>query len=94
MALHLTFLTIIIIFLIGKKSHLRRTVQKAVPSASTVKKIQESKVWQMEQELYDFALAQFHFMRRRTLGPNPSNRSSIVTTERPQQFMYEKIRPK
>lgn len=80
--------------LTGKKSHLRKTVQKTVPSSSTVKIIQESKVWQMEQELYDFALAQFHFMRRRTLGQSATNRSTQSTTERPQQFMYEKIRPK
>ncbi|KAK3933307.1 Heparin sulfate O-sulfotransferase [Frankliniella fusca] len=81
-------------YLNSKKSHLRRTVQKADPSASTIKKIQESKVWQMEQELYDFALAQFHFMRKRTLGLSASNRTSQFTTERSQQFMYEKIRPK
>ncbi|KAJ1524549.1 hypothetical protein ONE63_011038 [Megalurothrips usitatus] len=81
-------------YLSSKKSHLRKTVQKAPPSSSTVKKIQESKVWQMEQELYDFALAQFHFMRKRTLGQSATNRSSQFTTERSQQFMYEKIRPK
>lgn len=81
-------------YLNSKKSHLRKTVQKTVPSSTTVKIIQESKVWQMEQELYDFALAQFHFMRRRTLGQSGTNRTSQSTTERPQQFMYEKIRPK
>ncbi|KAE8746971.1 hypothetical protein FOCC_FOCC006391 [Frankliniella occidentalis] len=81
-------------YLSSKKSHLRRTVQKADPSPSTIKKIQDSKVWQMEQELYDFALAQFHFMRKRTLGLSASNKTSQFTTERSQQFMYEKIRPK
>lgn len=81
-------------YLNSKKSHLRRTVQKTPPSAATIKKIQESKIWQMEQELYDFALAQFHFMRRRTLGQSATNRSLQFTTERTQQFMYEKIRPK
>lgn len=69
-------------YLSSNKSHLRQTVQKDVPSEETIKKIQESVVWQMENELYEFALEQFHFVKKHTLG------------EKQQRFFYEKIRPK
>lgn len=38
-------------------------------------------VWQMENELYEFALEQFHFVKKHTLGEK-------------QKFFYEKVRPK
>lgn len=69
-------------YLKSNKSHLRQTVQKDPLSEETVRKIQNSTVWQMENELYEFALEQFHFIKKHTL------------TERMQKFMYEKIRPK
>ncbi|KAF2896735.1 hypothetical protein ILUMI_09442 [Ignelater luminosus] len=69
-------------YLTSNKSHLRQTVQKEMPSEETVKKIQKTTVWQMENELYEFALDHFHFLKRQTLG------------DRPQKFIYEKIRPK
>lgn len=69
----------------SNKSHLRQTVQKNVPSAATVAKIQQSAIWRMENELYEFAVQQFNFMKKRTLqGPG----------EKIQSYMYEKIRPK
>lgn len=69
-------------YLTSNKSHLRQTVQKEMPSEEAVKRIQKTTVWQMENELYEFALDHFHFMKRQTLG------------DRPQKFIYEKIRPK
>lgn len=66
----------------SNKSHLRKTVQKDRPSVETVKKIQESPVWQMENEFYEFAVEQFHFIKKHTL----KNKLQNVT--------YEKIRPK
>ncbi|XP_973628.2 heparin sulfate O-sulfotransferase [Tribolium castaneum] len=69
-------------YLTSNKSHLRQTVQKDAPSPTTVKKIQESTVWQMENELYEFALDQFHFIKKHTLK------------DKLQNVMYEKIRPK
>lgn len=69
-------------YLSSNKSHLRQTVQKDTPSDETVKKIQKSTVWQMENELYEFALEQFHFVKRHTLN------------DKLQKFFYEKIRPK
>lgn len=69
-------------YLNSNKSHLRQTVQKIAPSPETIEKIQRTAVWQMENELYEFALEQFHFVKRNTLG------------EKVQRYMYEKIRPK
>lgn len=69
-------------YLNSNKSHLRQTVQKNPPSETTIEKIQRSIIWQMENELYEFALEQFHFIKRNTLGMKV------------QKYMYEKIRPK
>ncbi|XP_023023191.2 heparan sulfate 2-O-sulfotransferase [Leptinotarsa decemlineata] len=66
----------------SNKSHLRRTVQKDLPSEKTVQKVKESTVWQMENEFYEFALENFHFTKK------------ILTKNRGQQVIYEKIRPK
>lgn len=69
-------------YLNSNKSHLRQTVQKDIPSEETIKKIQKSTVWQMENELYEFALEQFHFIKKHTLS------------DKLQKFFYEKVRPK
>lgn len=69
-------------YLNSNKSHLRRTVQKTLPSEETMQKIQKSVIWQMENDLYEFALDQFHFVKKNTLG------------DRKQKYIYEKIRPK
>lgn len=69
-------------YLNSNKSHLRQTVQKNPPSDLTVQKIQKSIIWQMENELYEFALEQFQFIKRNTIG------------NKVQKYMYEKIRPK
>ncbi|KAK6619295.1 Heparin sulfate O-sulfotransferase [Polyplax serrata] len=77
-------------YLNGNRSHLRETTQKVMPSEATVRKIQSSKVWEMEQEFYDFAYQQFKFnLRRLNLKKGSSN-----PTEKEQIFFYEKIRPK
>lgn len=67
-------------FMNSNKSHLRRTVQKTEPSEETVRKIQQHIVWQMENELYEYALEQFHFVKSHS--------------DKLQSFMYEKVRPK
>lgn len=66
----------------SNKSHLRQTAQKQDPSEETIRKIESSTVWRMENEFYEFALEQFQFIRHHTLD----NRS--------QKYFYEKIRPK
>lgn len=43
----------------------------------------------MENELYEFALDQFHFLKKR-MGLS----SDGIVTDKGQQFMYEKIIPK
>ncbi|KAK9869801.1 hypothetical protein WA026_003533 [Henosepilachna vigintioctopunctata] len=69
-------------YLNSNKSHLRKTIQKEVPSEKTIKIIKESPIWQMENELYDFALEYFHFVKKYTLK------------DRNQKVVYEKVRPK
>lgn len=73
-------------YLNSNKSHLRQTSSKITPSAETVAKIQESTVWKMENELYEFALENFEFVKRKILSNEPNG---VVQT-----FFYEKIRPK
>uniref|UniRef100_A0A1B6C0H2 Heparan sulfate 2-O-sulfotransferase 1 n=2 Tax=Clastoptera arizonana TaxID=38151 RepID=A0A1B6C0H2_9HEMI len=73
----------------SKKAHLRKTNEKIEPSEETVAEIQKSEIWQMENELYEFALKQFHFLKKK-MGLD----SSGVVSDKGQQFMYEKIIPK
>lgn len=70
----------------SNKSHLRRTKTKFDPSDATVKSIEETSIFQMENELYEFALDQFHFIRKKFYVPGNKN---VV-----QDFFYEKIKPK
>ncbi|EDW27293.1 GL21106 [Drosophila persimilis] len=69
----------------SNKSHLRVTSSKLPPSESTIKSIQKTKIWQMENDLYEFALAQFEFNKKKLMQPDNKHL---------QKFMYEKIRPK
>uniref|UniRef100_A0A182W6Y7 Heparan sulfate 2-O-sulfotransferase 1 n=1 Tax=Anopheles minimus TaxID=112268 RepID=A0A182W6Y7_9DIPT len=68
----------------SNKSHLRKTKSKVEPAAETVAKIKESAVWQMENELYEFARDQFHFVQKKLRTPG----RNVM-----QDFMYEKIKP-
>jgi heparan sulfate 2-O-sulfotransferase HS2ST1 len=76
-------------FMPGNRSHLRRTSQKVDPLPETVAQIQKSHVWKMENELYVYALEQFHYAKKRTLTTKDGGMA-----DKNQQFMYEKIRPK
>nr|CAG4644064.1 EOG090X088H [Lepidurus arcticus] len=69
----------------GEKSHLRKTNQKILPSAETLKAIQGSDIWQLENEFYNFVQENFQAVKQRLL---------INSHEKGQQFFYEKIRPK
>lgn len=73
-------------YLNSNKSHLRQTSAKIEPNSLTVEKIQESTVWKMENELYEFALEQFNFVKRKLLTREANNAAQI--------YFYEKIRPK
>ncbi|XP_058791827.1 heparin sulfate O-sulfotransferase-like [Phymastichus coffea] len=74
------------LFLHNNKSHLRQTIQKKDLLPETLKKIQETIVWKMENELYNYALSQFHAIKRRLIN------ASMQHTN--QRYFYEKIRPK
>lgn len=73
----------------SNKSHLRRTSQKVDPLTATVAEIQKSRIWKMENELYEYALEQFHYAKKRSLTTKDGG-----IADKNQQFMYEKIRPK
>lgn len=75
----------------GTKSHLRKTFNKMTPNSRTIAKIQQSKVWQMENEFYQFVVDNFNFIRDKTLIKDSSSGS---LKEIDQQFFFEKIRPK
>ncbi|ESO92693.1 hypothetical protein LOTGIDRAFT_175663 [Lottia gigantea] len=73
----------------GRKSHLRKTTKKVTPLPETIEKIHDSKIWAMENEFYEFALQQFHFIKHQTFD--------LVNgeyVEKGNRFMYEKIRPR
>lgn len=72
----------------SSKSHLRQTASKIAPSAKTIAEITNSSIWRMENELYEFAVHQFHFLFKLRTGVRQLGRN--VT----QKFFYEKIRPK
>ncbi|XP_011506451.1 PREDICTED: heparin sulfate O-sulfotransferase-like [Ceratosolen solmsi marchali] len=74
------------IFIHNNKSHLRQTTQKIDPLPETIKKIQKTVVWKMENNLYNYALSQFHAVKKRLINASTQDAS--------QRFFYEKIRPK
>ncbi|XP_059061835.1 heparin sulfate O-sulfotransferase [Achroia grisella] len=73
-------------YLNSNKSHLRQTSSKIEPSQATIDKIQESTVWKMENELYEFALEHFKFVKKKLLSRENNGVAQI--------YFYEKIRPK
>src|SRR5690606_10649681 len=78
----------------GAKSHLRKTFNKVRPSSRTIAKIQQSRIWQMENEFYQFALDNFNFIKEKTLVKVKQQGNNIVYKDKGQQFFFEKIRPK
>ncbi|KAK4317654.1 hypothetical protein Pmani_011276 [Petrolisthes manimaculis] len=79
------------LYLSGKKSHIRKTVKKVMPSDETIAKLQNTKVWRLENDFYNFALDHFHFLRKKTLEEVVSLGRLM---DRGQKFAYEKIKPK
>lgn len=65
----------------SNKSHLRKTKGKTDPLPVTEAKIKESKIWQMENELYFFARDHFYFLKGKQL-----------VNGKKQDFLYEKIK--
>ncbi|KAM9796501.1 heparan sulfate 2-O-sulfotransferase 1-like [Syngnathus typhle] len=73
----------------GKKSHLRKTTEKKLPTQETITKLQQSKIWKIENEFYEFALEQFQFVRAHAVREKDGELLVL-----PQSFFYEKIYPK
>lgn len=73
-------------YLNSNKSHLRQTSSKINPSQRTIERIQQSTVWKMENELYEFALEHFKFVKRKILLRETNSVAQI--------YFYEKVRPK
>ncbi|XP_052789837.1 heparan sulfate 2-O-sulfotransferase 1-like [Mya arenaria] len=97
------------LYINGERSHLRKTNKKDNPSKSSIAKIEESAIWKMEHEFYEFALDHFRFQKRLTfaavdtLDPETAadlqNQQSFLLSDgrlyvpKGLQFHYEKVRP-
>uniref|UniRef100_A0A3Q4ATC4 Heparan sulfate 2-O-sulfotransferase 1 n=1 Tax=Mola mola TaxID=94237 RepID=A0A3Q4ATC4_MOLML len=73
----------------GKKSHLRKTSEKKPPTKESIVKLQQSAIWKMENEFYEFALEQFQFVRAHAVREKDGELYLLA-----QNFFYEKIYPK
>ena len=73
----------------GKKSHLRKTTEKKLPTKQIVAKLQQSDLWKMENEFYELALEQFQFIRAHAIQKKDGDLYILA-----QNFFYEKIYPK
>lgn len=80
---------IFLFLLLGKKSHLRKTTEKKLPTKETIAKLQQSEIWKMENEFYEFALEQFQFVRAHAVREKDGELYILA-----QNFFYEKIYPK
>ncbi|XP_072297909.1 heparan sulfate 2-O-sulfotransferase 1 [Eucyclogobius newberryi] len=73
----------------GKKSHLRKTTEKKPPTKESVAKLQQSSIWKMENDFYEFALEQFQFVRAHAVREKDGELYLLA-----QNYFYEKIYPK
>jgi len=72
----------------GGKSHLRRTQQKREPLARTRQLVQDSEVWQVEDEFYQFVQQQFNFIKQKTASAAGGRLAKLR-----RGYHYEKIKP-
>uniref|UniRef100_A0A671MJF9 Heparan sulfate 2-O-sulfotransferase 1 n=1 Tax=Sinocyclocheilus anshuiensis TaxID=1608454 RepID=A0A671MJF9_9TELE len=73
----------------GKKSHLRKTSEKKPPTKEAIARLQQSDIWKMENEFYEFALEQFQYVRAHAVREKDGELYLLA-----QNFFYEKIYPK
>ena len=66
----------------GQQKHIRKTKHKDLPSDETISAFEDTKVWKLEQEFYEFALAHFNWIKH-----------EMALTKGETKFHYEKIRP-
>lgn len=74
---------------LGLKNHLRKTIKKIPPSEKTIAMMKKSPVWQMENELYEFATRQFQFLKNQM-----KMFENGTAVDKGIQFRFEKIYPK
>jgi len=67
------------------KSHIKHTRHKDPVSEETVSKMKKTKVWQLENDFYNFALKKFNSVKSETFEQKKSQSNF---------FNYEKVRPK
>lgn len=68
---------------------MRRTSHKVPPKPETLATIQDSKIWKMENEFYQFVRKQFRFVKSQTFQ---QVKGQFI--EKSNRFHYEKIRPR
>lgn len=73
--------------MLGKNSHLRKTLKKIPLSERTIAKIKESIVWKMEDEFYQFAKFQYNFIKGKVFA----NQDLLLLREK--EITYDKIKP-
>lgn len=73
----------------GSRSHLRKTVEKKPLNKETTAKLQQSEIWKIENEFYEFALEQFQFVRAHAVREKDGELYILDKS-----FVYEKIHPK
>lgn len=78
-----------VIVIQGRRKFLRKTNKKIEPSEETVAEIKKSKIWQMENDLYEFALQQFQFVKNHM---KITENGTVI--DKGIQFKFEKIYPK
>lgn len=76
-------------FIVGGRSHLRKTQAKKQLKPETLEHIKTTKVWQMENEFYLFANDTFTDLLKRTFV---KSRGRFVVAKK--KFFFEKIRPR
>ncbi|KAK7495797.1 hypothetical protein BaRGS_00013017 [Batillaria attramentaria] len=66
-----------------------KTSQKLQPKPETVAKIQESHIWKMENDFYEFVRDHFHYLKEQLFDVDEDGHY----IEKGHRFLYEKIRP-
>lgn len=70
-------------------NHLRKTASKLQLKPQTVAKIQQSLIWKMENEFYEFVRTHFHYVKEQLFDVDENGNY----VEKGHRFLYEKVRP-
>ncbi|CAL1537803.1 unnamed protein product [Lymnaea stagnalis] len=72
----------------GHGHHLRQTVQKVPTRPETMSKLRNSLIWKLENDFYEFAHRQFHYVKRLMFQ---KHKGQLV--EKAKRFHFGKVRP-